>query len=504
MSYDLHRPQHVNAQDSTVWYQGSTAAQFDRRYTVQFDPSISIRGRGAGYHDAKIGIQFRFMKWTDDIRNTGDGVSYTDNGGGVLEGGLCLDETTGKGCFLKTVTSDYSQGAIGTGVGLFLQDRWKPWKRLTILPGIRFDYGTAQDNIGRTAYNLFGVGPRLGFNIDLTGDQKTIFSVFYGRSNDTQNMLPATYGTPSALSTTYFYNSSTHAFDIPVSVSGGPKGAFYDPNITTPPHSDEVTVGIRREVFLNSVASIEYTYKRIANMWDWVEMNRIWDPSGYRQIGYVDNANPQSIYKITTNNGNVREYQGIDFVAEARPSDHWDIYLGYTLSWLYGTGAEQFSGQVNGTPGPYYNPRQTMFYDGYLPEDVRHQLKVRVAYDTHGFNIGAFLDYNSGTNSTKGFFQYTDGDYLNYRTPQGTEPNARNNPRGFSELRTPDFITLSTRVSYDFHELIKQHLILIVDMFNMFNLRAPVSVISSDIPTYGQVGSRQGPFRFQLGLRYLY
>jgi len=506
-SYDLHRPQHVNASDGTTWYQGATAAQFDRRYTVQFDPSISLRGRGAGYHDAKIGIQARFMKWDLDVRNTGDGVSYTDNGGGMLEGGLCLDETSGKGCFLKTVTSDYSQGALGGGVGLYLQDRWKPWKRLTILPGIRFDYGSVRDSIGRTAYNLFGVGPRIGFNIDLTGDQKTIFSAFYGRANDTMNMLPATYGSPSALSNTYLYSTTLHAFDTssPVATSGGSKGTYYDPNITTPPHSDEVTVGIRRELFLNSVGSIEYTYKHIANMWDWIEMNRIWDPSGYRQIGYVDNANPQSIYKITTNNGNVREYQGIDFVAEARPSDHWDIYLGYTLSWLYGTGAEQFSGQVNGTLGPYYNPRQTIFYDGFLPEDVRHQLKLRVAYDTHGFNVGGFLEYTSGTIAgTKSFFNYIDGGTENYRSPQGTEPFKKNDPRGWSELRTPDLFILNVRVSYDFHELIKQHLILIADMFNLFNLRTPTSVVTANLPTYGSVGGRVTPFRFQLGLRYIY
>jgi hypothetical protein len=46
--------------------------------------------------------------------------------------------------------------------------------------------------------------------------------------------------------------------------------------------------------------------------------------------------------------------------------------------------------------------------------------------------------------------------------------------------------------------------ILIADLFNLFNLGAVTEVEARDLPTYGTVSARQTPFLLQLGLRYLY
>jgi hypothetical protein len=512
--YNFNEPLQQNQIDGSIWYQGAAANQYDRRYRFQFDPSISLRGRAAGTHDAKIGIQLQYLADEFAVQPTGGGVEYIDGGanGAPLEAGLCNEATGTGGCFLKVVQQGYLQTFRGLSVGGYLQDRWKPHRRVTIVPGIRFDYGWSQDSAGRTATNLFGVGPRLGFIFDLTGDEKTILSMFYGRANDVQNMLPAGFGSPTPITNEYLWNPMTNKFDTKVGAFGGSQGVIYDPTVHEPPHTDEVTASIRREVFRNSVATVDYTYKRISNMWDWYEINRIWDPSGYRQLTdvngnplYANPALPQDIYKITTNHPAIREYQGVDFSIESRPTDHWDIYVAYTLAWLYGQAGEEFGGQVNGTSGPFFNPRQTVLWDGYLPEDVRHQLKVRASYNTHGFNVGTFIVFQTGAPLSHEYFQFTDGGYQNLRGPTGTDPGASpNNAHGFAEFRTPDLLEVDVRASYDFHALIKQHLIVLLDMFNLFNLRTPNGIEATDLPTFGQVTSRQQPFRFQLGLRYLY
>ena len=54
--YDPNQPQHYNADEDTYWYQGGTLSR-DKRFTVQVDPSISLRGNLLGKHEAKIGIQ---------------------------------------------------------------------------------------------------------------------------------------------------------------------------------------------------------------------------------------------------------------------------------------------------------------------------------------------------------------------------------------------------------------------------------------------------------------
>jgi hypothetical protein len=527
--YDFNRPQHVNRTDATIWYQGSAATALDKRYRFQLDPSISLRGRAAGTHDAKIGLQYRWAKSTYDIFNTGRGVSYTDAGGAPGEAGLCNELQGTGGCFLKFVTSDYSQAYSSNAVGVFLQDRWKPHKRITIMPGIRFDWGATNNSVNEKASDLFGVGPRLGVNVDLTGDQKTILLAFYGRANEVGNILPAAYGSPTAITNIYAWDGT--GFNQLAATLGGARGYRFDPTATTPPHTDEVLVAIRRELFKNSVGSIEYTYKRVSNMWDWREINTLWDPSGYRQLTdsngaplYVDQGSPQQIQLITTNHNLIREYQGVDFVLEARPTPNLDFYTAYTLAFLYGSMGEQFGGQVgtSGSLGALYNPRQTHFWQGYLPEDVRHMLKVRVSYEWRGLTVGAFLNYTSGSPYSMRFFQYApDGAHVNFRSPIGTAPglttqcngtcptptNATNNdPRAFSEFRNPDILTVNLRAQFDFDSLWKKghHLYLIADLFNLFNLRTPNGLEQQDIPTFGLVTSRIQPFRFQLALRYVY
>jgi len=291
---------------------------------------------------------------------------------------------------------------------------------------------------------------------------------------------------------------------------GGAAGYRIDPNLTAP-HSDEVTLSLRREVFHDSIASIDYTYKRTGNIYDGVEINQIWDPSGTRVVGYV-NGQPIQIFKTSTPDENVRQYHGVDFIIESRPTPNWDIYAAYTLSWTFGHGAEQL-GQVGGYFGTsaFYNPRQAMFFDGFLPEDHRHNLKFRASYNWKGLNVGALFNYLSGAPLSKYFFNQNDGGYTNLRAPQGNDPgqgsnplSTPNDPNKWSEFRLPDTLAVDLRLGYDFHQLIRQHIILMADFFNLFNLGGVTGLDTSDSSTFATVQGRQRPFRFEIGLRYVY
>ncbi len=500
--YDPNRPRHVNNDDGTVWYQGSDI-QLDRRYTVQFDPSISLRGTLLGSHDANIGLQSRFMYHGFHFERPG-GADYSDAGGGAGEAGLC-SELTGAGCFRRQDAPAFDNHQWGLGAGVYLQDRWKPWRRVTILPGLRFDWGMTRNSVGQTVSSLFGIGPRLGAVWDITGDGKTLFSLFYGRANETLSLLAAANADVSPTFVTLQWNPATHQFER-LATSGGAGGYQIDHHAATP-HSDELTFGLRREIFKGSLARIDYTYKRISNIWDGVEINQIWNPAGTNVVGYV-NGTPQQIFRYTTPDGNYRIYQGIDFVFESRPSENLDLYAAYTLSWLYGPGAEEL-GQISGSEAgnsQYYNPRQAVYYDGFLPEDVRHALKLRASYSWRGLVVGGVARYQSGSPLTRRFFDPSDGGYTLRRSPQGTEPGAGNG--AIAELRTPDTLEVDLRVAYDFHALLtrdgRHHLQLIADLLNLFDLGSAVAIDVRDLPTFGTVTRRQEPFRFQIGLRYTY
>jgi hypothetical protein len=110
----------------------------------------------------------------------------------------------------------------------------------------------------------------------------------------------------------------------------------------------------------------------------------------------------------------------------------------------------------------------------------------------------------TGAPLSKQFFNGTDGSYSNKRSPLGTDPGTGNNATLAAEFRAPDLLQVDARVSWDLHPLTHQHIVLLADLFNLFNLSGATSVTSSDVPTFGQAAGRQSPLRFQLGLRYLY
>ncbi len=510
-TYDATAPGHINFDDSSTWYQGGGVAD-DRRYTFQLDPSISLRGKAAGTHDAKIGLQSRYVAETFDSYTPGNSV-YSDAGGGPLEKGICqLDPSgspiDGNGCYQRTDTNPSHNHPWAYSLGAYIQDKWQPFKRLVIVPGIRFDWGITKNSVGQTVSNLFGIGPRIGAVVDLTGDQKTMFKAFYGRYNDVANLLVPAYADVTGVSKTYQYNPANNQFDFAYQ-SGGAGGYRLDPTGRTP-HVDEVTVSINREIFKDSVAQIDYTFRRYANQWDSIELNQIWDPTGSRVVGYK-NGSAEQVYRFSRPDSNYRTYQGIDFTLESRPNEHWDIYASYSLAWLYGPGIETF-GQINAAvnQSQYYNPRMYNFYDGFTPNDVRHIIKLRTSWNWKGLNLGGFITYQSGTNNTHRFWNANDGGYNNRRSPTGTDPGSAsggsspNDVKAISEFRTPDFFEVNLRASYDLHRLIKQHVRIIFDFFNLLNTGTPSSIRGSDSSTFGLVTGRQTPFRMQLGLRYDY
>lgn len=523
--WEAERASHFNNDDGTTWYQGG-AIVYDRRYTFQFDPTISVRGNAGrfGKHEAKFGIQGRYIRHTSDVRTPGN-VTYSDFGGGLLEDGLCEADGNiatpvgmpGKtaGCYQKTTQDPYNNTQNGFSLGFFAQDRWKVNSWLRINPGMRFDYGRTTNSLGEVVSNLFGFGPRLGLVFDITQDQKTIFTAYYGRSNEVLSLLTAAYADVSAISTTYEYNPELamgkggwqKAYE-----SGGPGGYKLRPD-GTPPHTDEITLSLRREAFQNSMVGVDYTYKRVGNIWDSQEINQIWDPTGQRVVRYANGQSAQ-IFEYGTYDQNWRVYQGVDFLFEARPRQEWDFAVIYTLSWLYGPGAEQFA-QISGAQNQaqFYNPRLFQFYDGYLPEDRRHQLKIRASYAWKGLTFGAFLSYQSGTPRSKRFFNANDGGYTYLRSPTGTEPgndsasaSTYNDITRIAEFRIPALLTIDTRITYDVASFFtdKFHLQLIADIFNVLNLDTPNALVTRDIGTFGQIASRQAPLRAQLGLRIQY
>jgi hypothetical protein len=525
--YEKDTPTHVNGDDNSTWYNADTDVSFWNRTTFQVDPKITFRGRWLGEHTAKVGLQLQYLLNRRTLHQTGN-FKYADKGGGPLEDGLC-DPENGKtaGCDQRNSSADRSMRNIGYSPALFLQDHWRLLRWFTLAPGIRFDYGRARLTDGTWFQSQFAVAPRMGLIVDITRDQKTILSSSYGRSTSVVDVgNTSSYDNiVQGAKRTDKWNRTTQQWDF-FSQSGGESGAIIDTHALVP-HADQVDTSLRREIFRNTVLGLEHTWKRIAATWDTVETNVIWDPTGYRVIGYRDGM-AHEVMLYTTPADNVRTYNGISLSLEGRPTPNWYFLAFYTLSWLYGTTEfELTSASSSGilSSNAHRIPQQWKFQNGFLPEDHRHQVHGAASYSLQDLTFGVRMEYLSGAPRSK-FFNATDlpdtSKNISYRSPRGTDPGicagsvpgqgsftpattvCDNNAGLISELRLPPRVQVDLHVEYDFYRLLRQHIALTYDIFNIFNDRSPTSIQENDAPagTFGQVTGRNTALNMRLGARY--
>jgi hypothetical protein len=501
-SWDPNRVRRVNALDGTVWYQGPAYRQDDRN-RIQFDPSLSLSGVAAGRHNAKVGIQGQYL-WRTRNQQTPGGIVYEDASptGALLEAGLC-NPMTGIGCDRKREEDSYDIKETGWAMGIFLQDHWwTPLEWLTVVPGIRFDYGVTfnKDNVKQTS--LFGIGPRLGFAADVTKDGRNILFGYYGRATDPMPLGVIADSDQAIAGTTRTYqwnqmlnNGMGNWESTPFITTGGEGSVKIAPKYKIP-RTDEITAGARKEFIPGTVTSVEYTWKRIAYDWSAIEVNRIWDPTGVRVVDYADPTKyGQSLFSYETPYS-PRFYQGVIVASEGRPSPRWDYHVSHTVSWT------TFRSTLDS------NPRQSLFNQGWSAADLRHYTRLQAAYYLFkDLNVGAIFQYRSqgGNTLTKLFYNRQGNARTNQRSPAGTTPTTPNDLTGDAEFRTPALTQLDLTVRYNvLPAALQSRLSLYLDIFNVFNQRTSTAINSTDTPFFGQVANRQGPLRLQVGLNFAY
>lgn len=506
--YDYNRPSRTNLDDGSFWYNPGLDTT-DNRKTINAEAALMDEFQAGGRHSFQTGVQARNA--THKFENiTLGGKSFLDRGGGPGEAGLC-NEATGTGCYVRSDTATYGGTEHGFSLGVYAQDRWKPVSWLTILPGIRFDYGTTTDSAGRLVSQLSGFGPRLGAVWDITHDNKTIFSAFYGRSNEVLSLLAAANASPTALTTNYNWDKANKNW-VFGSTNGGPDGIILQPHDLTTPHADQIQLGLRRLILSTMTGGIQYTYKKTSNVWDRTEVNQILDPSGTRVIGY-QNGNPSQVFLLSTPDHNYNIYQGIDFTMQGNPVPELNIYGAYTLAFKYGPGADELAqlGPQGGTvQSQDFNARQTQFFNGWAFGDVRHQIKLSGSYTIGGFSFGPNISWQSGEVRVA-TFTVNDPNIGNVlRSPIGTQPGRApagnpNDQNAISEFRTPPVMTVDVRAVYALPKFVGIQTNLIVDIFNVLNLGGVTDVVTNEgLATFGNAASHQAPFRAQLAIRAIY
>jgi hypothetical protein len=397
------------------------------RLATQVDASWFATGWGE--HVLKAGVQ---ADWTSDDVDKGQKRNVVS-----LVWNRALQGKRGPYGFYRVTSNskDPRRGQIflgkaeGSTAGLFIQDDWTPWHRLTVNAGLR----TERETVPRYALPggdtspiiQFGFGqklaPRLGAAYDLTGDGRW---KLYGSWGIFYDIFKYSLSTAFGGFDTIQYSFTLDTYDWPTLLANpgcpptcpgtlilGPL-AFanvadeaVDPDLD-PMKLQEAVVGVEHQLQPHLLLTARYVHKQLDRAIDDIgsldatynEIYTVGNPGfGRATVAYPGVALPEA----------VRRYDAVELAARRPLANRWAFSVSYLWSRLYGnfSGLSQSdeNGRVSPNVGRLYDYPAMMFDEsgkpvyGRLATDRPHQLKAYLVYSaTFGLSVSAFQFVASG------------------------------------------------------------------------------------------------------------
>ncbi len=431
----------------------------------------------------------------------------------------------------------------------FIQDTWRVNRHMTLNLGVRLEYnsltwpvqGESGDiqlpgalsglkvNRGITepikGLSWTTLAPRAGIIYDLFGDNKTLVKASWGRytmANQT-GWINVAHPNGWVGYITYLNPDGTPIIGSE-SIWSMPASTFigYKNYKLKAPYTDEVTVGVERELFTDWSASARFIRKWDRNLvhqvdaaqldmdklmstgeldWskNWITKTTV-DPFDGKTVTFYSKKNTSAaeIY-IVNPPGAERDYQGVELTLNKRFSHGWAL----NTSYVYGEGKgliSQGRGSASlGTSGLFGDPNAHTNAYGTLDLDARHQFKVQgLLNGPLGINLSGYFRFMSGGTWTRTI----NSRYLGVSVTQ-SRSGATINAEERGARRLPDTVRLDLRLEKSF-KIGNFNLSAFADCFNVFNQGIATSVwTNSSNPVYAfeRMMTINDPRMFQLGAR---
>jgi hypothetical protein len=386
---------------------------FDDRYRYNLTSKFSLlQIEAAGLHDLKTGIELDRTVW-EQI------VGYTGNMYFVDLNEVTYAPSTYKNFYWWEISGPYNTLAQGDHLGWFLQDAWKPIDNLTFRYGVRFDRTVQRNDQGEAVVDAGLWGPRIFTAWDPWGDGKTVIRGGYGRVNDTGRLAVAAFASQAntfgskAYWGEYASSYSNYSTDQVVYDDGVMRDYVWDN--TTAPHADEFIIGGQREIVQDMAVGASFMARFTRNIYDYDEVNLIWDDDGYSIIG-TDDGQYRGIYRLRTADVARRDYYQTDVQFKKNYADRWQLLATYSYIISRGTLQSSVSGSLT-------NPEQLDYRYGNLWTDMRHQVKAFGSYDLPWdpwtTKVGTGIQYYSGNPYSRYYYSEASNGYGLLQDNQG-------------------------------------------------------------------------------------
>jgi Carboxypeptidase regulatory-like domain/TonB dependent receptor-like, beta-barrel len=468
-----------------------------------------------GSHDFKFGVQFN-DGGGDYVGGYND---YVRTYGGVPAYGYGYQ------------TPAHSAGKT-RGVGVYFDDTFRVNSRLTLNLGARYDYNNASfgsypildvdgNETGQRSPavpNLFSwntVSPRIGFNLKLTGDGKTVFKAHYGRyyrgviTGEFDDIAPSA---PVLIAFSGEYNADGSRVDPEVVQDNSQ--LKLDPNYKAP-YTDQYIVGLDREIVKDLGLSLNYVYKKSKNMGGYVDSTGVYTPVTYSDteglgatgkditVYRLDSDPADSIFLLTNVPQLHSTFSGLTVQLTKHMSHNWEMVgslvvsknTGRTPSSLGGPIEEPTSAVI--TTGRKFgrNPNDFINTDGRIISDRPVTGKVQFVYMLpRGFLLG--LNYTHQEGRPYGRLIQLSPDLVTLPTQILGEPID-------GSRRVGTWNTFDVRAQKEFHFSERAGVAVFVDALNLTNNAAYDGVASrlGTSDTFGQPTDFILPRRFMVGAK---
>lgn len=517
------KPQPLNPQLIGKNYEGliriggrdTTQDFLQRRISLRNDFSL-LNLRWHGPHLVKVGANLDFLNYD---------VSKQFNGNPLFVfkadvGGLAFPAEARYGVGNPDLSATNKQ------FGVYAQDDWNVTPRLQLNLGVRWDFETDMVNNDyvtppevRAAFSPFfssnyftdgtdrppfygAVQPRVGFSYDLTGDGRTVLFAGYGKYYDRTVYnhalderfrlqykvllfrFSATGAPRDGQSTIAWRDEYLSVAGLNALIASGTAGkpeVFLIENDTRPPHTDQFSVGLRRQIG-PVLTSASFTASRGYNDLSFIFGNRRPDGNCCQEL----NPNFSNVLLSTDDK---RSWYKALFVTLEKPyttAARWGASLSYTLAKAEQNGGDLFSLDFP-TVGDY--PRYP------TSSDERHRVVASGILGLGaGFRASTLITYGSGLP-----FNIDD-------QSQGSGPNQRRFQRNAGHADA--FNTIDLRLDKEF-SIGRQKVGVTAEGFNVFNhanykdYNGFIPPLPATNPNYGQPGAVIDPGRrLQFGVTY--
>jgi hypothetical protein len=487
----------------------------------QVNATLSHYAEGFGKHDLKFGVEIERSKVRNRYGYVDDIIFYDYDGAPYT-----------------AYSYSYDLDGRNQRESFFAQDSWKVNDRLTLNPGVRFDWvrGTAPQLNNEKVYDTKNLAPRFGFAFDLTGDRKTVLKGSYSRYYEGAFFLTYSGAVPGIGDYVTFDASACP------SITNCPKSALVevdrtpaklytvDPDIKHP-LVDEFTVGMERALTRDIRLSVTGISRKDKNLQGSVIPSARWAPV---TVSNGLTGQPLTVYRWTnpdasesdlfiTNpdgfqyldaNGNVlgtarafRKYRGLMFVLDKRLANRWLGRVSYVLSKAEGS-VENDGFDSYGVSSNFESPSRALVNaEGPMRNDRRHEFKLMLGVQVPVVEVSLNGYFRSVSGRTYTPFQQFGSSVINFVSGGR---RARLEPRGSRRLDTVNILDLRLEKIFKFGGR-KDRIALYADLSNALNSGLISSVIdryptqaiagAGDVP-FGAPSQVTAPRQTQLGVRW--